>query len=129
MVTKQDLHPLCYNFGCMTGNYRETGRTVPYEPFNLDFKKNNCILPNGEVKLLSRREMQVLVRLSDVQFRSRKELAVSVAAAAYPDAQDLDLRSLVTEGYIAVLIFSLREKLGDQYIMTKVGHGYLLNFK
>jgi DNA-binding response OmpR family regulator len=116
-----------YESPVMTGNYCETDRTVPHGPFHLDFEKNQCILPNGEVKLFSPREMQVLVRLSDVQFRSRKDIALSVAAEAYPDAQDLV--SLVTEEYVGILICSLREKLGDQSIMTKKGHGYLLNVK
>jgi DNA-binding response OmpR family regulator len=111
----------------MTVNYLEAGRTVPFGPFNLDFEKNECILPNGDIKSLSRREMQVLVRLSDVRIRSTEDIALSIAETEYPDAQDL--LSDLKKGSVPVYICTLREKLGDQYILTKRGYGYHLNFK
>ena len=111
----------------MSPNNFETARTVPFGPFTLDFKHKQCILPTGEAKALTRREMNVLVRLSDTRVRSAEDIALSIAAAVYPQA--IDLRLVAKEGSIPGHIKSLRKKLGSKYIITEIGHGYMLDFK
>ncbi len=114
----------------MSLNHHEADRPVPVGPLQLRFKERTCTLPSGETIQLTPREIQILSRLSTEQYRTAKSIATSVAIQLYPDAIEntaIEPASLVSEETILVYIFSLRKKLGDKSIESKIGFGYRLS--
>jgi len=107
----------------------EKNRLVPVGPFQINFENRLCRDPKQKITHLSNRELQILSRLSTVQFRTAESLACSVALEAYSEViqkLNVDPAMLMTENNIHVIVHDLRQKLGEEYFELKQGFGYRL---
>lgn len=109
-------------------NYEENpSRMVQLGSLAVDFERRMCFLDGMSVQL-SKRELQVLARLSPDEFRSNRDIIRSLAAEWYPEAVDKEYlpEDLITPNYLRGLVNNLRVKLGSDVIETMNGAGYRL---